>query len=74
MHIMLTPGEATTVATRSRREAMPWRRPTTLDALMAALQAVVAPEDDALMVATVVHLLRSRRLTWTGPDHSWRRA
>ena len=37
---------------------------TTLYELIAALQEVVGPDDDALVVATVMHLLRSRRLTW----------
>ena len=44
---------------------------------MTAIQDVVGPEDDALVVAIVVYLLRSRRLTWDGNTRarlcSWRR-
>jgi hypothetical protein len=32
--------------------------------LVAAIQSVVGPEDDALVVAIVVHLLQSGRCTW----------
>ena len=39
---------------------------TTLYDLITAIQAVVDPADDALVGATVVHLLRSGRLTWLG--------
>jgi hypothetical protein len=39
---------------------------TTLYDVIAALQDGLGPDDDALVVATVVHLLRSRRLTWGG--------
>jgi hypothetical protein len=45
---------------------MPSRLTTTLYDLITAIQAVVDPDDDALVVATVVHLLRSGRLTWHG--------
>jgi hypothetical protein len=45
---------------------------TTLYELMAALQAVAALDDDGLVVATVAHLLRSRRLTWLGTDGALR--
>jgi hypothetical protein len=68
MHIVIDPGEVVTVATSGSGAAAPLRRTTTLYALMAALQAVVAPNDDARVVATVVHLLRSRRLTWLRTD------
>ena len=37
---------------------------TTLYDLMTALQDVVGPDKDALVVATVGYLLRSGRLTW----------
>jgi hypothetical protein len=42
---------------------MPWRVTTTLYALIAAIQDVVDPEDDALVVVTVVNLLQSRRVS-----------
>src|SRR3989442_5919071 len=47
-----------------QRAATPSCRTTTLYDLIAALQDIVDPDDDALVVATVVHLLRSGRLTW----------
>ena len=50
---------------------------TTLYDLMTALQDVVGPDKDALVVATVGHLLQSGRLTWDGNTRarlcSWRR-
>jgi hypothetical protein len=68
MGTAIEPGEVATGAMRERGASTPVRLRTTLYALMAALQAEVAPEDDARVVATVVHLLRSRRLTWIGTD------
>ena len=68
MQSVIDPGKVVTVATQGRGAATPLRLTTTLYALMAALQAVVAPDDDARVVATVAHLLRSRRLTWLRTD------
>jgi hypothetical protein len=39
---------------------------------MTVLQDGVGLEDDALVVATVVHLLRYGRLTWLQTDHALR--
>ena len=47
-------------------EAAPSCLTTTLYDLIAAIQDEVSPDDNALVVATVVHLLRSGRLTWLG--------
>ena len=58
--------EGTPGATDECVAARPPRLTTTLYALLAALQEVVGPEEDALVVATVRHLLQSRRLTWRG--------
>jgi hypothetical protein len=55
--------EGTTVP----EEAPSSRLPTTLYDLIAALQEVEGA-DDALVVTTVVHLLRSGQLTWRGPS------
>jgi hypothetical protein len=44
----------------------PSRLPITLADLITAIQEVVSPEDDGLVVATVRHLLRARRLTMRG--------
>jgi hypothetical protein len=57
-------GELAQVGTGIQGEAPPSRRTTTLYDLIAAIQDRVSPDDDALVVATVVHLLRSGRLTW----------
>jgi hypothetical protein len=61
--------ERTTVATGATemsRAATPSRLTTTLYDLITALQDVVGANNDALVVASVVHLLRSGRLTWDG--------
>jgi hypothetical protein len=46
--------------------ARPARYPLTLADLITAVQDVVGPEDDGLVVATVRHLLRSGRLIGRG--------
>ena len=74
MHPVIAPNEVATVATRGRRDATPLRLTTTLYAVMAALQAMGGPQDNALVVPTVGHLLQSRRLTWLGTDRARRRA
>jgi hypothetical protein len=72
MQAVMDFGEVALVATRGRGAATPLRLTTTLYELMAALQAVVAPDDDAPAVPTVVHLLRSSRLTWLRTDNMLR--
>jgi hypothetical protein len=47
-------------------ETTPPRLATTLYDVIAAIQDVLRPDDSALVVATVVDLLRCRRLTWLG--------
>ena len=54
------------VGTRMQGEATPSCLTTTLYDLIAAMQDGLSPDDDALVVATMVHLLRSGRLTWRG--------
>lgn len=46
------------------------RRPvtTTLYDLIATIQSTVEPHNDALVVATAWHLLRSGRATWSQPS------
>ena len=56
--------EVTTGAMGRLRAVTPSCLTTTLYDLIAALQEVVGPDNDALVVATVEHLLRSGRLTW----------
>ena len=54
------------VGTSMQREATPSCLTTTLYDVIAAIQDEMSPDDDTLVVATVVHLLRSGRLTWLG--------
>jgi hypothetical protein len=66
MSHMMASREGATVATDGGGAERPPRLATTLYELLAALQDVVGPEEDALIVATVRHLLQSGRLTWLG--------
>jgi hypothetical protein len=65
MQTVLYPNMVENGATAVHAAATPARRTTTLYNLIAALQEVVGA-DDTLVIATVVHLLRSRQLTWVG--------
>jgi hypothetical protein len=49
----------------------PARLPLTLADLITAIQDVVGPEDDALVVATVRHLLGAGRLTGLRSGTRW---
>jgi hypothetical protein len=66
-----------TGATEMPRAETPSRLTTTFYDLITALQDVVGANNDALVVASVVHLRRSGRLTWDGKTRtrlcSWRR-
>ena len=64
-HVMAS-HEGPTVATDGVGAEKPPRLATTWCELLAALQDVVGPEEDALVVTTVRHLLQSGRLTWLG--------
>ena len=66
MATVIDRGAVTTERKGWRGAALPSRRPITLSDLITAIQDVVGPEDDALVVATVVHLLRSRRFGSSG--------
>jgi hypothetical protein len=74
MSTMREVGEMATVAMGMQRGATPSRCTTTLYDLMTAIQDVVGPENDALAVVTMVHLLQSGRLTWLRTDHALRGA
>ncbi len=67
MSTVLEVDEMAPVARGIQRVAMPSRRTTTLYDLMAALQDVGGPDNDVLVVASVVYLLRSGRLTVLRP-------
>ena len=46
------------------QKALPSRLTTTLYDLVAAVQAVMEPDEDELVVATVVHILRAGQITF----------
>ncbi len=62
MPTMMKLSEVEVITREGRKEETPPRITTTLYALIATLQDVVGP-DDALVIATVEHLLRAGRLT-----------
>jgi len=67
MQSMLEPVAAAwrgTVETAWVEAAVPAAITTTLYDLIAAIRTAVAPDDDPLVVTTVVHILRSRRITF----------
>ena len=66
MQTVLSPSKMERGGTEVHEAAMPSRCTTTLYELLAAIQDVMGPDDDVQVVATVVHLLRSGRLTWLG--------
>ncbi|HEY5871521.1 MAG TPA: hypothetical protein VI542_39095 [Candidatus Tectomicrobia bacterium] len=61
MHIVMESRTVASVPTGSVEEQIPVRITTTLYELIAAIQEVVDPQDDALVVATVMHILQSRK-------------
>jgi hypothetical protein len=69
MHTVIDPfkdGGVVTVEPSGGKDAAPATITTTLYDLIAALQEVVDPGEEALVVATVVSMLRAGRLTWHG--------
>jgi hypothetical protein len=66
MATVMERGNEAPMITAGLAVATPARLTTTLYDLMAVVQDVVSLEDDTLVVATVVHLLRCRRCTWHG--------
>ena len=68
MQTVLIPSKAQRGGTAVREEAKPSRLTTTLYDLITAIQDVVDADDDALVVALVVHLLRCRRPIWGRPE------
>jgi hypothetical protein len=66
MAYVMESSEETTVATGEVVAERPPRLTTTLYELLAALQDVVGPKEDELVMATVRYLLQSGRLTWRG--------
>jgi hypothetical protein len=66
MSYVMASREGATVALDGVVAARLLRLTTILYELLAAIQDVVGPDEDALIVATVQHLLQSGRLTWLG--------
>ena len=63
---MMERAEVATGTMGIQRAETPSCLTTTLYDLIAALQDIVGPDEDAMVMATVVHLLRAGRLTWCG--------
>jgi hypothetical protein len=61
----------TSVGSGRPEASRPSRLSLTLYDLIAAIQDVVGPEDDGLVVATVSHLLGAGRLTGRGTGIRW---
>ena len=59
-------GDLAQVGIGIQRKAPPPCLTTTLYDVIAAIQDRLSPDDDALVIASVVHLLRAGRLTWLG--------
>jgi len=60
------PAPATDPAATPAAASNPTRITTTLYELVAALNAQVAPEDDALVTAAVIHLMHVHRARFVG--------
>jgi hypothetical protein len=70
MATMMDRGAVTTMGRGRPGAARPSRLPITLSDLITAIQDVVGPEDDGLVVAIVRHLLRSGRLGSSGCERT----
>jgi hypothetical protein len=66
MATVMERGEEAAVTTVGPVVTTPVRLITTLYDLMAVVQDVVGPDNDALVVATMGHLLHSGQYTWRG--------
>ena len=67
MHTVIDPcedGGVVTVEPSVRKDAAPTTITATLYDLIAALQEVIDPGAEALVVATVLSMMRAGRLTW----------
>jgi hypothetical protein len=70
MATMMARGAVTTMGRGRPGAVMQSRLPLTLADLITAIQDVVGPEGDELVVATMRHLLGTGRLTGAGPERS----
>jgi len=66
MPSLVDPTERASVETAVLEDGAPTSITTTLYDLLAAIQDAVGPDDDALAVATVWHVLQAGRVTWRG--------
>ena len=62
-------GSITAASAMRGKEIPSYITTTTLSALLTVLQDLIGPDNDPLIVATVVHLLRSGRLTLPRTAH-----
>jgi hypothetical protein len=68
MATVMDRGTVTTMGRGRLGAARPLRAPLTLADVITAVQDVVGPEDDGLVVATVRHLLGAGRLRGSWPE------
>lgn len=61
-----------TPPTAERTDATPGRLETTLYDLLAALNAAAGPEDEEVVLAAMVHLLQTSRITCTHGGTTYR--
>jgi hypothetical protein len=66
MDTLIDPVEVESVETAVLEDTAPTTIITTLYDLIDAIQTAAGPHDDAIVVATVLHLLHSGRVTWHG--------
>lgn len=66
MHTVIAPLAVKAVATEVTKAAGPFGTTTTLYDVIAAMQATIGPDEDALVVATVDRLLRTGRIAFVG--------
>ena len=68
MNAVVTPQQEQVVGAGQTAAEAPARLTTTLYDVIAALQSVVEPDEDGLVVAVVGHWIRSRHITRVGGE------
>jgi hypothetical protein len=66
MNAVVTPQQGQIVEAGQTAAEAPARLTTTLYDVIAALQSVVEPDEDGIVIAVVGHWLRTRRITRVG--------
>ncbi len=66
MNAVVTPQQGQVLEAGQMTAETPARLATTLYDVMAALQSIVEPDEDGLVVAITADWLRTGRITWVG--------